>query len=101
MTSLQAGLIAAGVALVIGVLIYNWIVERRVRRRIREAFRDTGREESGGPPRVASGRGSARIEPTLARTDVTQAIPENPPGVADASLDAAAYEPPLDRKSVV
>jgi hypothetical protein len=96
MTSLQAGLIAAGVALVIGVLIYNWIVERRVRRRIREAFRDTGREESGGTPRVASGRGSARIEPTLARTDTAQAIPENPPGVADASLDTAAYEPPLE-----
>jgi hypothetical protein len=96
MTSLQAGLIAAGVALVVGVLIYNWIVERRVRRRIREAFRDTGREESGGPPRVASGRGSTRIEPTLARTDAAQAIPENPPGVGDASLDAAAYEPPLD-----
>jgi hypothetical protein len=97
MTSLQAGLIAAGVALVIGVLIYNWIVERRVRRRIREAFRpDSTGAESGATPRVASGRGSTRIEPTLARTDAAQALPENPPGVADAGLDTTAYEPPLE-----
>ena len=34
MTSLQLGLIAAGVALIVGVLVYNWLQERRVRRRI-------------------------------------------------------------------
>ena len=38
MTSLQLGLIAAGALLVAGVLVYNWMQERRVRRRIREAF---------------------------------------------------------------
>ncbi len=93
MTSLQLGLIAAGVALVVGVLVYNWLQERRVRRRIREAFPDTG---ASAAPRVTSGRGSARVEPTLARSNVADAIPENPPGVADAATDDAAYEPPLE-----
>ena len=93
MTSLQLGLIVAGVVLVVGVLVYNWLQERRVRRRIREAFPDTG---ASAAPRVTSGRGSARVEPTLARSDVADAIPENPPGVADAATDDAAYEPPLE-----
>jgi len=96
MTSLQLGLIVAGVALVVGVLIYNWLVERRVRRRIREAFRDTGEAAPNAPPRVASGRGSARIEPTLARTDVAEVIPANPPAVTDAGVEDAAYEAPLE-----
>ncbi len=97
MTTLQLGLIAAGVALVVGVLIYNWLVERRVRRRIREAFGDTDGANPATAPRVASGRGSARIEPTLAPAEeVATAVPENPPGVADAGIDDAAYEPPLE-----
>ena len=33
MTSLQLGLIAAGILLVLGVLLYNWMQDRRVRRR--------------------------------------------------------------------
>jgi hypothetical protein len=86
MTSLQLGLIAAGVVLVIGVVIYNWLQERRVRRRIREAFRDTGSPNARAGPRV---------EPTLARSANSAALPENPPGDAEA-VDDAAYEPPLD-----
>ena len=39
MNPLFLGLIAAGVVLVIGVLVYNWLQERRVRRRIDAAFR--------------------------------------------------------------
>src|SRR5262249_60223594 len=77
-------------------LLYNGFVDGRVRRRIREAFRDTGEAASNPPPRVASGRGSARIEPTLARTDAAEAIPANPPAVADAGVEDAAYEPPLE-----
>ena len=42
MTSLQLGLFAAGAVLVAGVLVYNWLQERRVRRRIREAFSPGG-----------------------------------------------------------
>jgi hypothetical protein len=86
MTSLQLGLIAAGVVLVIGVVIYNWLQERRVRRRIHEAFRDTGSPNARGGPRV---------EPTLARSANSTSLPENPPADAEA-VDDAAYEPPLD-----
>src|SRR5204863_5161192 len=53
------GLIAAGIALVIGVLIYNWLQERRVRRRIDAAFRKPSDASPGAP------RGSGRIEPVL------------------------------------
>ena len=38
MSSLQLGLIVAGVLLVVGVLIYNAWAERRIRRRIASAF---------------------------------------------------------------
>lgn len=86
MTSLQLGLIAAGVALVIGVIIYNWLQERRVRRRIHEAFRDTG---------PSNARSGPRVEPTLARSANSAALPENPPLDVEAT-DDAPYEPPLD-----
>ena len=90
MTSLQLGLIAAGIALVIGVVIYNWVQERRVRRRISEAFRDTSAE--GGASAVRAGD---RVEPTLARRD-DAALPENPPHDAEPEDDDAPYDPPLD-----
>jgi len=95
MSSLQLGLIVAGVALVVGVLIYNWLQERRVRRRIREAFREAG-PAAPAHPRVATGRGAERVEPTLGQAGNAAAPPPGPPArVADAAPDAA-YEPPLD-----
>jgi FtsZ-interacting cell division protein ZipA len=62
MSPLQLGLIIAGVALVVGVLIYNWWVERRVRRRIATTFRKA--DDDGGQP-VASAAAGQRVEPTL------------------------------------
>jgi hypothetical protein len=59
MNPLFVGLIAAGVLLVAGVLIYNWLQERRVRRRMDTALR----KSDGTPPGVTRGRG--RIEPML------------------------------------
>jgi ZipA-like protein with FtsZ-binding domain len=98
MSSLQLGLIVAGVALVIGVVIYNWLQERRVRRRIREAFRETApaSERAAGDLRSALGRGGPRVEPTLAPGGNVAAAPENPPADAEAADDEAPYEPPLD-----
>jgi hypothetical protein len=62
MNPLFVGLIAAGVLLVAGVLIYNWLQERRVRRM------DTAlRKSDGTPPGVTRGRG--RIEPMLNADD--------------------------------
>ena len=59
MNPLFLGLIAAGVALVAGVLIYNWLQERRVRRRIDAAFRKPGDTAQG------AGRDTGRVEPVL------------------------------------
>jgi hypothetical protein len=95
MTSLQLGLYAAGVALVGGVIVYNWIQERRVRRRIREAFGEDG-EGSGmsGEPATAVASDD-RIEPTLALDDAGT-IPENAPRAAASELRGDdGYEPPL------
>ena len=96
MTSLQLGLIAAGVVLVVGVIIYNWLQERRVRHRIREAFRDTGspNERSEGEPRESLLRGGPRVEPTLARSEHAPAAAENPARETEAVDDDAPYEPP-------
>jgi hypothetical protein len=59
MNPLFVGLIAAGALLVAGVLIYNWLQERRLRRRMDTALR----KSDGTPPGVTRGRG--RIEPML------------------------------------
>src|SRR5229473_3385060 len=63
MSSLFLGLIAAGVVLVAGVLIYNWLQERRVRRRIDATFR-----KSDGTAQGVT-RGPGRIEPMLNADD--------------------------------
>ena len=91
MTSLQLGLIAAGAALVVGVVVYNWLQERRVRRRIEESKRS-----AASTPRDVARAGGDRIEPTLPAVAGSVAIPENAlreDAVAEARN--ADYEPPL------
>lgn len=61
LTTLQTGLIIAGVLLVAGVLVYNWWQERRIRRRIEGAFRP---QADSADARTATGI-DARVEPTL------------------------------------
>ena len=85
MSNLQLGLIVAGVLLVMGVLIFNWWQERRVRRRIAEAFH---------PPEQTIQDNRERVEPTI-RPQADDAAPvatmttrEAPPGAK------AAYRPP-------
>src|SRR4030095_3428992 len=56
---LQLGLIVAGVALVVGVMIYNWWLERRVRRRIETTFRKPA--EAPGTAGGSSGRWGATL----------------------------------------
>ena len=48
---LQLGAIAAGILVVVAVIVYNWWVERRVRRRIEATFRKPA-------PAVAAGGGT-------------------------------------------
>ncbi len=97
MTSLQLGLIAAGAALVGGVLVYNWVQERRIRRRIDEAFRQEGDGESTSGE-VAHAGSSGRVEPTLPSGRGANAVPENAlrGRGADGAQDDDGYEPPLE-----
>ncbi|MEO8507610.1 MAG: cell division protein ZipA C-terminal FtsZ-binding domain-containing protein [Betaproteobacteria bacterium] len=86
MSPLQLGLIIAGVALVVGVLIYNWWVERRVRRRIATAFRKP--DDDGRQPIAAAAPGH-RVEPTLRAPAPAASVPELP------EQGAAAYRPAI------
>jgi len=95
MTSLQLGLIAAGALLVAGVLVYNWLQERRVRRRIREAFSRADDGASAASSAVPSMSTSSRIEPSLATSRGIDDVPENPRRVEAGGRDDD-YEPPLE-----
>ncbi len=84
MSPLQIGLIIAGVVLVIGVLLYNWWQERRVRRRIDSAFgKPSGTDAAARPASTAS-----RIEPSL-RQDA-----EAPPEGDEPDGDSAVVPDP-------
>ena len=91
---LQLGLIIAGIVLVVGVLMYNWWLERRVQRRIKATFRkpEGVTVQPGGAP-------LQRVEPTL-RTDAGGAttIPANAvPAYRPADEDAASeWDVPVD-----
>ena len=88
LSTLQIGLIVAGVLLVIGVLVYNAWQERRARRRIESAFRP------GADALMARGgtRDDARVEPTLggAASGVRTSAAAAPPA------DGAPFEIPMD-----
>jgi len=58
LSSLQLGLIVAGVLLVAGVIVYNAWQERRIRRRITSAFRKP--DDAPSPPDAG-----VRVEPTM------------------------------------
>lgn len=72
MTSLQVGLIIAGIALVIGVILYNWWQERRVRERLDATFSNLGPTTRAEPPPPPS---ADRVEPTLGKRDLGPAEP--------------------------
>jgi FtsZ-interacting cell division protein ZipA len=94
-SKLQLGLIIAGVVLVLGVLIFNWLQERAIRRRIDAAFRPVDDARTDNRPRV---------EPTLKSVDhdadVVGAARE-PPRVAPAprplqATSESSFVPPVD-----
>ncbi len=87
MSPLQLGLIGAGVVLVVGVLIYNWWQERRVRQRIESAFRPSE------PPKAMGDDAGLRVEPSL-RADGNDDGASAPP--APAGTDTRPAPPPDD-----
>ncbi|MFO1324124.1 MAG: cell division protein ZipA C-terminal FtsZ-binding domain-containing protein [Burkholderiales bacterium] len=86
MSPLQLGLIVAGIVLVVGVLIYNHWLERRVRNRIAATFR-----AHGNAPAPAAG--GTRVEPTLRPGPAApaDAAPAFRPGDEDSG-----FTPPMD-----
>ena len=101
LSSLQLGLIVAGILLVAGVIVYNAWQERRIRRRITSAFRKP--DDAALPPDAG-----LRVEPTM-RTlpgvpdDVATAFDSDPgaDGAGDGSAmapteDDSAWTPPMD-----
>jgi hypothetical protein len=104
MSPLQLGLIAAGVVLVVCVLIYNAWQERRIRGRIDAAFRKND-DALLQPGHSAAG---ARVEPTLGAGadddgDATSAPGPVAPPATDAAREApiapaedSGWTPPVD-----
>ncbi len=77
MTSLQLGLFAAGAALVAGVLVYNWVQERRIRRQIDGGVSPV--RKRGQRPGECGPRPGPHRAPTL-----PGAVPENAPSARAA-----------------
>ncbi|HEX8010005.1 MAG TPA: cell division protein ZipA C-terminal FtsZ-binding domain-containing protein [Casimicrobiaceae bacterium] len=89
MNPLFLGLLAAGIALVIGVLVYNLLQERRARRRVEGALA------------ARPGAAVERAEPTLrggnAEPDVGQSVAidhGSDEALAEIEADATAFTPP-------
>ena len=97
MSSLQLGLIVAGILLVVGVIAYNAWQERRIRRRIASAFR----KSDDVLLQPAPGR---RVEPTLRAAShdgddasVVTTASENPAAMPGSeSEDESSWSPPVD-----
>jgi FtsZ-interacting cell division protein ZipA len=92
MISLQLGLMIAGVALVVGVILFNWLQERRVRRRIDRAF---AKAPARPPAAEPADPPQQRVEPTFASAGADPAFANAPRDPAQGEADAA-YEPPLE-----
>jgi FtsZ-interacting cell division protein ZipA len=101
MTSLQIGLIIGGVVLVIGVLIYNWMQERRVRRKMAAAARKpeanvaATREAARVEPRLGGGRAATADSAPVPRTPATP-VPRPSNIVMEEARVADDFVPPLD-----
>jgi FtsZ-interacting cell division protein ZipA len=95
MSNLQLALIVAGVLLVLGVVIFNWWQERRIRRRIDAAFR----------PQPAAAEDAPRVEPTLRSIDgdhhaaaasIAAATAATSHAVRDVEPSESTFVPPMD-----
>lgn len=102
MSPLQLGLIGAGIVLVVGVLIYNWWQERRVRQRIESAFRPSE------PTKAMPGDAGLRVEPSLrAEGDDDADVPAAAPAPAsrlahppdEPAAATPAWRPPMEEIS--
>ena len=94
MSSLQIGLIVAGIVLVVGVIVYNVWQERRLTRRVARA-----RPSADRPDANVAARAAERVEPTLGAQRASTApasAPEGAPAFRSGTARESAFEPPLD-----
>lgn len=90
MTSLQIGLIVAGVLLVVAVVIYNLWQERRLKRSLAPARAPAARFEAD------ASRGAERVEPTLGAERVAPPPADAQPAFHAGDARESTFEPPLD-----
>jgi FtsZ-interacting cell division protein ZipA len=90
-SSLQIGLIAAGVLLVVAVIVYNLWQERRVTRRLAESRVPADRARAEPPRRTAE-----RVEPTLMPKAAAAADDAATPVHRAGPAAQAAFVPPGD-----
>jgi hypothetical protein len=86
MSTLQLGLIAAGVVFVVAVALYNWLQIRRARRRIAPAATSD----------IVTTRGGDRVEPTLAGRTTPTTQPRATATASPGDVDAEPYAIPMD-----
>lgn len=94
MSSLQIGLIVAGIVLVVGVIVYNVWQERRLTRRVAQARPSADRSDASVPARAGE-----RVEPTLGAQRASTApasAPEGAPAFRSGTARDSTFEPPLD-----
>ena len=93
MTSLQLGLIVAGIVLVVGVIEYNVWQERRLTRTLAHARPPADRGEANVPARAAE-----RVEPTLGtqRAAIAPTANDTAPTTDPGAARESTFEPPLD-----
>jgi hypothetical protein len=109
MNPLFLGLVIAGVALVIGVLAYNWLQERRVRRRTAAAFTRPGGGREHTEPSLRGGEAVGVAQSVAidnASADADEEIPgaddmpdeplPQPLGVAHGPRDGIAPDPDIE-----
>src|SRR5436190_1141556 len=95
-STLQLGLIAIGVALVVVVYVYNVLQERRIRKRMDEAFKveaDPLPEERGSPPLANEPAGIELPDPDIECVARLQGVSPIP-GAALVDAVGAAHAKP-------
>ncbi|HEY5861933.1 MAG TPA: cell division protein ZipA C-terminal FtsZ-binding domain-containing protein [Casimicrobiaceae bacterium] len=99
MSNLQLALIVAGVLLVLGVIIFNWWQERRIRRRIDAAFRPQPVPAQDAPrvePTLRSMRADGEDAPALAAAAATDATVVADNVARDVEPPESTFTPPMD-----
>jgi hypothetical protein len=108
MNSLFLGLLVAGVALVIGVIAYNWLQERRARRRLDSAFGSSGGGRERAEPGLRGGDSGSMPPASVAIDETAEELSATPvdsgeaPEVplprplAHAARDAVAPDPEIE-----